>query len=100
MLYLYFRISEFKNVIGIANTSTLAITVASAKLMKYLLLLQTCDSYFELIGTIINCRNYLKKLNNSDQQNDIRISSVFSVHVTDAAENANIYSEISHIRRN
>lgn len=45
-------------------------------------------------------RNYLKKLNNSDQQNDIRISSVFSVHVTDAAENANIYSEISHIRRN
>lgn len=49
---------------------------------------------------VMQRRNYIKKLNNSDQQNDTRISSEFSVHVTDAAENANIYSEISPIRRN
>lgn len=36
---LYFRILEFKNVIGIVNISILVIIVVSVKLIKYLLLL-------------------------------------------------------------
>lgn len=49
---------------------------------------------------VMQRRNDLKKLKNLVQQNDIRISSEFNDHVTYAVENANIYSEISPIRRN